>query len=86
MSFFLGFIEKTNPIQVLIESCRFPFAKQICCGFQHESLHAIENDNEVLIRKLRLLASWVLQQPLQHGCGYTYWKYADKWSTNLVAL
>jgi hypothetical protein len=57
MSLFLGFIERTISIQVLIESCRFPFAKLTCGGFQHESLHAIENDNEVEIRKLRSLAS-----------------------------
>ncbi len=51
----LGFIERNNTIQVLIESCGFPFAKLTCCGFQHESLHALENDNEVVIRKLRSL-------------------------------
>ena len=33
MSLFLGFIERTNTIQVLIESCRYPFAKLTCCGF-----------------------------------------------------
>ncbi len=53
MSIFLGFIEGTNTIQVLIESCKFPFAKQALCGFQHEGLHSIENDNAVVIQKLR---------------------------------
>jgi hypothetical protein len=55
-SFFLGFIEGTNTIQVLIESFGFPFARLTCCGFQHEGLHSIENDNEVVIPKLRSLA------------------------------
>ena len=67
MSLFLGFIERTTTIHVLIESCRFPFAKQTCCGFQVESLYAIESDNEVVIQKLRLLVNQVLQQQLQHG-------------------
>ena len=58
-------------IQVLIESCRFPFAKLTCCGFQHESLHAIENDSKVVMPKLWLLANQVLQQQL-HNDGCTY--------------
>ncbi len=33
MSLFLGFIERTNAIQVFIESCGFPFAKLIFVGF-----------------------------------------------------
>jgi hypothetical protein len=42
-----------------------------------------------VIRKLRLLANYVLQQLLHlHAAMWwdTYWKYADTWSTNFVEL
>jgi hypothetical protein len=45
MSLFIGFIERTNTIQVLIESYGSPFEKLACGGFQHESLQAIGLDS-----------------------------------------
>jgi hypothetical protein len=65
-SLFLGSIERTNSIQVLIQSYRLPFVKLTSCGFEHERLHAIKNDNEVVMRRLRSLSNQTLQLQLQH--------------------
>jgi hypothetical protein len=70
MTLFLGFHRKNSFNPGLIESDRFHFAKLTCCGFEHESLHAIENDNEAVMRTLWSLANQVLQQQLQHGHTY----------------
>lgn len=33
----------------LMETCMFAFAELLCCGIEHKSLHAIDNDDEEVL-------------------------------------